>query len=459
MNSELDRLLAHCATNDLQSVLLGLCDIDGLLRGKFVDIAKFAQLMESSGGFCNAILNWDVDDHLYDFQGLGHAFNAERSGWQSGFPDVKYRLDPQTERYLPNSGTPFFLGEFIADDSAFHPLCPRSLLRKVCQLFHQQGMSTESGFEYEFFTLKQTQLTENGPDYANLRTFSKGRNSYSVVRAASTPELTQGLMKYCREFDIGIEGLHLETDPGTWEVALQKNDVLTAADCAILFKSFSKVYFRRMDWVASFMAKWSMNFPGQSGHFHFSFVDRDGKDLLKSDNGNMNEVCRFVLGGLTTYLPEWLPMMAPNSNSFTRLCKGAWAPSATSWGFDNRTCALRVIESKDGTCHIENRIPGADSNPYLVGAATLAAAALGIHQKIEPPNPVHSNAYEVSMDSAQQFSPTLREAAHRMARSEQAHEVFGSEFVDHFVASRLWESQESERNVTDWQLRRFFEVI
>ena len=175
----------------------------------------------------------------------------------------------------------------------------------------------------------------------------------------------------------------------------------------------------------------------------------------------MPDRARWALGGLVRYVPEFLAMLAPTVNSFTRLVKGAWAPTASSWGIDNRTAAFRFIPGASKQQHIECRVGGADGNPYLAAAATLGAALAGIEGKIEPPDPIHGNAYEVAdgLPEALRFSPTLRHAADRLAASDMARELFGTAFVDHYAASRLWESRQAERHVDDWQLSRYFEIV
>ncbi|MCY3884549.1 MAG: glutamine synthetase [Gammaproteobacteria bacterium] len=460
MKSELQGFIEQCRTAGQASVLIGLTDLDGIIRGKYVDLKKLEQLMTAGGGFCDCVLGWDVDDHLYDFNAIGLDMEAPYTGWHTGFPDVKYRLIASSSRTVPATKVPFFLGEFLEDDSDFHPLCPRSLLRKANQLLSDQGITAVTGYEYEFFVANESVLGMIEHDYSKLRSVQRGKLGYSVLKAATNSSWLQEFQDYCREFDMSVEGLHFESDPGVWEAALNKRDALKSADCATLFKTFAKSFFRSKGFVATFMAKWSMNFPGQSGHFHFSFLDSNGDGVFSAHKKKLNDSCRFAIGGLVRYLPEWLPMLAPNVNSFTRLVPGAWAPTYASWGIENRTSAFRVIEDGNGGCHIENRVPGADSNPYLVGAATLLAASLGIRERIEPPKQVVGNAYAGHQtEKEQKFSPSLRDAAQRMMKSQSAHEVFGQKFVEHFVASRMWESHEAARNVTDWQLRRYFETI
>lgn len=436
-------------------VKLGLTDIDGVLRGKYVGLDKFAGLMEKGGGFCDCVFGWDVDDQLYD--------DSRYTGWHTGFPDAQYRLVVDSERWLPDENCPFFLGEFVGADESEHPICPRTLLNKVLDRAKANGAMVRSGFEYEFFVFQEDPHSVRDKGYQDLRPLTPGNFGYSVLRNSVESDLFAGLMDYCATFDCSLEGLHCETGPGVWEGALKARLGVDAADRANLFKTFSKVFLQREGLIATFMAKWSMDYPGQSGHFHFSFEDEAHTNLFYEETAeaNMSSMQRHAIGGLQRYLPEWIAMVAPTINSYTRLVKGAWAPTAATWGIENRTAGIRVIPGGAKSQRIECRIGGADGNPYLVAAAVLGAAVLGIEEKLEPNAAVAGNAYDIqdALPAELQFPTNLRDAASRMARSESAIEVFGAEFVDHFVMSRLWEAREYERHVNSWQLERYFEII
>jgi len=456
MANEVDARIAAYEQRGAHQAMLGLADIDGVLRGKFVSLEKLRSLLTKGGGFCDCVFGWDVDDQLYD--------GGAVTGWHSGFPDARYRLVTATERALPYEGTPYFIGEFAAEDGGDHPVCPRSVLRGVLARAADAGLVARAGFEYELFVFDEDPDSVRRKNYNDLEPLTPGNFGYSVLRAASNSEIFEALMNYCSEFGMPLEGLHCETGPGVWEAALAIAEGLEAADRATLFKTFSKAFFAKRGAMATFMAKWSMAYPGQSGHYHFSFMDVDGAGAFGATPPGSDEIAdraRWAIGGLVRYVPEFLPMLAPTVNSYTRLVKGAWAPTAATWGVDNRTAAFRFIPGDENTQHIECRVGGADGNPYLVSAASIGAALLGMEQKIEPPEPVSGNAYEVEdhLPPEWRFSPTLRDAASRLAASEAARGLFGDLFVDHFVTTRLWESREYERHVNEWQLRRYFEII
>ena len=452
--ADLARRMQKYRASGAKQALIGLSDIDGVLRGKFVDLHKLESLMEKGGGFCDCVFGWDVNDQLYD--------NGRYTGWHTGFPDADYRLITATERMLPDRDVPYFLGEFVGQGGTEHALCPRSLLRRTVERLADHGLTVKAGFEYEFFVFNEDPETVRAKQYRDLRPLTPGNFGYSVLRTAAKAEMFTGLMDYCREFGFPLEGLHCETGPGVWEGAFEIAEGLEAADRAMLFKTFAKAYFQQRSKLATFMAKWSMAYPGQSGHFHFSLYDKNGNNVLAADkSGRLSHTTKSALGGLATYIPQFLPMLAPTINSYTRLVRGAWAPTAATWGIENRTAAFRVITGSADRQHIENRVGGADANPYLVAAATLGAVLLGITEKIDPGEPVEGNAYELegSLDEALCFESSLRDSARRFDASSAARALFGNEFVSHFVGTRLWEASERDRNIDDWQLSRYLEII
>jgi len=436
-------------------VKLALTDVDGVLRGKYVSLDKFAGLLEKGGGFCDCVFGWDVDDQLYD--------EGRFTGWHTGFPDAQYRLLIDSERWLEDEGCPLFLGEFVGDQETDHPICPRTRLRTVLESLAARGLTMRAGFEYEFFVFHETPHSVREKGYRDLIPLTPGNFGYSVLRTSSEADRFNGLMDLCRSLEMDLEGLHCETGPGVWEGALMVADGLEAADRANLFKTFAKVFFLKQDCMATFMAKWSMDYPGQSGHFHVSLLDDKGINAFydPEDPAGMSDLQKRALAGLQQFLPDLLVLLAPTINSHTRLVKGAWAPTASTWGVENRTAALRVIPGGSGAQRIECRVAGADANPYLVAAAVGAAMLAGIEGGYDPMDPVVGNAYEVEDDLPEglRFPEGLRAAAERFADSGVARQYLGEEFVDHFAMTRIWECRERERNLDSWQLERYFEII
>tara|TARA_R110002073_G_scaffold1940_15_gene13636 strand:- start:6556 stop:7929 length:1374 start_codon:yes stop_codon:yes gene_type:complete len=451
-------LVARYKEEGIRRVKLGVTDVDGVIRGKYLSLDKFEAIVSDVSGFCDCVLGWDVADELYD--------NASFTGWHTAFPDALYKLDLTTERRLKDENNiPYFIGQFVgADRESLHPICPRSVMQRVLERAEALGFGARMAFEYEFFIFNETAQSARDKHYRDLIPLSPGMFGYSVLRTQVHGDLFNEFMDYCLDHDFEVEGLHCETGPGVWEAAIAVDEAKQAADKASLFKTFTKGFFQRREKLATFMAKWSMDYPGQSGHCHQSLFDlKSGKGSFfdgAAENG-MSEVQRQYVAGQQKYMRPFLAMTSPTINSYTRLVKGFWAPTASTWGIDNRTTALRVIPGGEKSQRVEFRIGSADANPYLVAAATLGAGLLGIEEKLSLGDRVIGNAYDIQDDlpESQQLPANLRDANREFVKSAAARDLFGDAFVDHFAASRDWEVREHERQVSDWQLNRYFEII
>tara|TARA_B100001123_G_scaffold54708_2_gene57891 strand:+ start:901 stop:2280 length:1380 start_codon:yes stop_codon:yes gene_type:complete len=451
-----DELIKRYRDKNVSRVKLAFADLDGVHRGKYISLDKFASIAAGTSGFCDCVLGWDVNDQLYD--------NASFTGWHTAFPDAKYCVDLTTERSLPDEDNcPLFIVEFVGEENGLHPICPRNLLRRILQKADTMGFSAHMAFEYEFFIFDETPQTLREKNYQNLTPLSPGNFGYSVLRNSSLSDLFHEFMDYCEAMDFPLEGLHCETGPGVWEAAITVDNALKATDKAALFKTFSKTFFNKRGLVATFMAKWSMDYPGQSGHIHQSLTNGEGKGLFHdtSNPHEMSTLMRQYVAGQQKYLKPFLSLCAPTINSYTRLVKGAWAPTAAAWGVDNRTTALRVITGTEKSQRVEFRIGPADANPYLIAAASLGAGLLGIEEELDPGEPLEGNAYEQESElpPERQLASNLRDAIRDLEGSAEAKALFGDEFVNHYIATRDWEVREHERHVTDWQMQRYFEII
>ena len=430
---------------------VGVFDIDGIFRGKYMAVDKLRSALEKGFGFCDVVMGWDSNDQLLD--------NLSFTGWHTAYPDAEARLLPETMRALPfEGGMPLILGEFSGRAEA---VCPRGTLRRVLDRAAGHGWKVKAACEFEFFVFDETPQSIRDKGYRNLKPITPGNFGYSMLRSGVHSDFYQELWSTCEEMRIEIEGLHTETGPGVLEAAIRVDDALEAADKAALFKTVLKILCQRRGWMATFMAKWSRDWPGQSGHLHSSLLDaKSGESIFydAEDGLHMSERMRWYVGGQQALMPELLAMVSPTVNSYTRLIPGFWAPTAATWGYENRTCALRVIGGSANSQRVEYRIAAADINPYIALAAAIGSGLWGIENRIEPDAPIAGNAYE--QETAERALPsTLWDAAQRLRASEAARELFGSEFVDHYAATREWEELEGRKAVTDWQLARYFEII
>jgi glutamine synthetase len=356
---------------------------------------------------------------------------------------------------------PVLLADFSKAESGVKDTCPRTLLKKVIAKAHAMGFSPFFAQEFEWFNFKETPESAHEKGYRDLKPISPGMFGYSVLRQSNNREFFNDIFDLMTAFDVPIEGIHTETGPGVYEAAMLYADALEAADRAVLFKAGVKEIAHQYGIIASFMAKVSENLPGCSGHVHQSLWDKEKKhnlfyDANKADK--MSDMMRSYMAGQLACFGDILPMVAPTINSYKRLVVGAWAPTTLTWGVDNRTTMLRSLPLGSKSCRLETRVVGSDSNPYLAMAACLAAGLYGIEKGLKlDVEATKGNGYENKSNGI--LPGTLDEAANRMRNSKIANELFGETFTEHFTGTRLWEVRQFNKVVTDWEWKRYFEVI
>jgi len=407
----------------LTHVKVGVHDIDGILRGKYIHVDKFRSALEGGFGFCDVVLGWDMNDQLYD--------NVTYTGWHTGYPDATVRILPETCREIATEpGNLMFLCEFV--DKA-EEICPRGTLRRVLARAKKLGFEVKVGFEYEFFVFAETPQTIREKGYRNLKPISPGFFGYSMLRNSVLSDFYRDLLDMCETMDMGIEGLHTET---------------------------GKVLAQKQGWLATFMAKWSKDWPGCGGHMHMSLW-KGGKPVFFDEKAphRMSRTMRQFVGGQAALMPELLGMVASNVNSYRRLIPGFWAPTASTWGVENRTTSLRVIPGSAKSTRVEYRVAAADANPYLALAAAVGSGLWGVENGIDPGEPVEGNSYALEHPDETQLPRTLMDAAGRLKASKPARALFGDAFVDHYAATRDWEEREFRKAITDWELDRYMEII
>lgn len=439
----------------LEYVKVGVFDIDGIMRGKYMSKDKFLSALEKGFGFCDVVVGWDSHDQLYD--------NTTVTGWHTGYPDAEVRLLPESCRELAcEDGMLFFLGEFAGK---YEDVCPRGVLRRVLERADKLGFAVKAGFEFEFFVFDETPDSVRAKNYRDLKPIQPGYFGYSVLRNTVECDLYRDLLDGCIKMDMQLEGLHEETGPGVLEAAITVDEALAAADKAALFKTFAKIMIQQRGMMATFMAKWSPDWPGQSGHIHISLTKKGGKDKGKGifydakDPDGMSKTMKHFVAGQQKLMPDILAMISPTVNSYTRLIPGFWAPTEATWGVDNRTVALRVIKGSEKSQRVEFRVAAADCNPYLALAAAIASGLHGIEAGLEPEPKVEGNGYAQKFPKRLSLPTTLWEAAQRLKGSKVARDLFGDIFVDHFAATREWEEREFRKHITDWEMQRYFEII
>lgn len=450
--SKIHPALAALKKSGAAKVKVAVSDIDGILRGKYLHIGKFESAAEGGFGFCDVVFGWDSQDDCYD--------NTQVTGWHRGFPDALAQVDLGTARHVPwDGGVPFFLGNFVNADGTAHPVCPRQTLKRVLARAEKMGFAVMTGFEFEWFNFRETPQSWAAKKGVGPEPITPGMFGYSLLRMADNPGFFNALMDEMAAFGIPIEGLHTETGPGVYEVAIAFSTALEQADRAILFKTGAREIGKRFGIMPSFMAKWNAAYPGCSGHIHQSLSD--GKANLFHDAKSprrMSKLFESYLAGQVAHLMEFGPMLWPTINSYKRLVDGFWAPVKPTWGLDNRTASFRVIAGSPKSTRLETRCPGADVNPYLAMAAVIAAGLDGVEKGLKLTAPPITGTNQ-GAENVPRAPRSLIETTRIFQASEVARDWLGDTFVEHFAATREWEWRRWQDAVTDWELKRYFEII
>lgn len=448
-----EEIIKAVQDHDSDQVKFAVTDMDGILRGKSISKEKFFKSLDEEIGFCNVVFGWDANDAVYN--------NTKVTGWHTGYPDSWAAIDLSSFRKIPwNEDIPFFLGDF-RNSEELSEVCPRTLLKKISEQCRELGYLPKFSNEYEWFNFRETPESLKQKNHQSPTPLTPGMFGYSMLRSSFEAEYFNDLFNQLHAFNIPLEALHTETGDGVYEAAIEYTGIVEAADRSILFKTSVKEIAYRHDIIASFMAKWNVNLPGCSGHIHQSLWDEKGEKNLFFDAGDDQKLSKLLenyIAGQLYCLPYILPMYAPTVNSYKRFVSGSWASTTVSWGVDNRTTALRAIPAGKTSTRLETRVPGADINPYLAMAAALASGLYGIKNElsIDIP-PTKGNEYEKNGNKI--LSKTLKDASDAMKSSDVPKELFGETFTDHFIRTREWEWDQYCKQVTNWEMQRYFEII
>jgi glutamine synthetase len=447
----------------IEFVKIGSPDIEGIFRGKRVSAQHFLGSLEDGFAQCDVLFGWDIAENVLP--------NLKYSNWERGFADIVMKPDLSTFALVPWEE---HVASCVCDLWTEHgdPLVisPRYVLAQVVERARAMGYEPMAAAELEFRFFRESQLSLREKDFGpDLVPLNPGMNCYSISQSSADDHLLGRIARLMREHGISIEGYNREHGPGMYEMNIHYADALAAADKTMLFKNGVKEISAQQGYTATFMAKWNDQEDGSSGHSHLSVWDHDsGHNVFwdQSEQGHLSSTMRSFLAGVLQKLPECMAFYAPVINSYKRYVEGTWAPLNTTWGMDNRTCAVRVINVNRGAMRLENRVPGADANFYLVFAATLASGLWGIEQQLELPPRLDGNAYDqATVEAAREVSRVrplarnLTTATELLEQSEWAKEWLGADFVEHFVATRRWEVKEYEKAVTNWDRRRYLELI
>lgn len=439
---------------ELDTVALAAGDFNGVLRGKFLTASEFLRNPSCPATIGDMTLVFDSQD--------GVPLDGPEQGWwpfgADGFRDLQLLPDPSTFRLVPwAERTALVICDFAHSDGAPLGIEPRSVLRRVLQRAERAGFSVEVGCELEFYVLRETASSLRAKRWQDLSYRAQRPFAEAIERCFTDEGLLRSLREGLEAFGLPVESWASEGGAGQQELSSPHSEALTAADRALLHRFAVRAIVERTGEIATFMARVPGQEYGSSMHLHQSLWTADGinafHDAEQADG--LSDTCRHYIGGQLATLPELTCLLAPTINSYKRL--RPWLASGVSltWGMENWSATLRVLSGSPAATRVEHRTAGADANPYLAMAATIAGGLHGVEKGIEPPPPVRGPGYEAG---AGRVPSTLEQALNAFEQSELAHDWLGEEFVAAYAATRRAEIEAFAQSVTTWEVERYLEA-
>ena len=441
------------AEGSVDTVVVAFPDMHGRPVGKRVTADFFtAHVAEHGIEACDYLLAVDVDMNPLP----GYHF----TNWDTGYGDVVCVPDYTTARRIPwLEGTAMVIADLTDEHGVAVEVSPRRILRRQLERAAERGLRVCSATELEFFLFNDSYEEAAAAGWRGLTPHTSTIEDYQLFQTAREEYILRRIRNEMLAADIPVEFSKGEAGRGQHEVNVTYAGALETADRHLVFKNGIKEIAAQEGRSATFMAKWTMDDVGSSCHVHTSLWDLESGEPLMADPSDpaaLSTLGRRFLAGQIHAARELAWCSAPTVNSYRRYVPGSWAPTAAVWGEDNRTCGFRVVGHGAGR-RVESRIPGADVNPYIVLAASIAAGLYGIDHDLDPGDPYPVNAYEAT--DVPRIPTTLVEATEALRSSAVALEAFGPDVHHHLLNTAVQEWEASNRHVTDWELARNFERI
>lgn len=429
---------------------VAMTDTNGLLRGQMVSAGSLKGIARAGMGMAPAQLALDPTDVHLNLPGVN-----DDSG---DFHDDPLVIDPGSVRRLPWSKPGhdlLVLSNFTGQSAG---LCPRSILTRVLARAAEAGLFPKYGMELEYTLFDETPESARAKGYRNLKPATLHASHDLIIYQAVQTEWYEALAAICEPLRIDLAKMHEEIGAGFMECCIGAGEGLEPADQLVLLKNFLRALALRQGRSVTFMPRWTEDADSQSIHLHMSLKDKAGTPVFwdASQKNGVSQTFRWFLGGLQAFIGDMTLIFQPTVNSYRRFAPGTFAPPGLTWGYENRTTCFRLVGHDPGSLRVENRLPGADTNPYLTAAATLAAGIAGILGKIEPEAEVIGSGY--AQTPARDFARSMPEAISRLRASAFARDWLGDRFVDGFAATRESQHDEFRRKVPDVELQRFFDL-
>ena len=440
-----DELRVAVADGTVDTVVIAFTDMQGRLQGKRLHARFFLdEVLEHGTEGCNYLLAVDVEMNTVD----GYAM----SSWDRGYGDFMFEPDLATLRRVPwQPATVLLLADLMWEDGSPVVASPRQILKQQTARLAERGLVALAGTELEFMVFRDSYDDAWRSAYRDLTPANLYNVDYSLLGTARVEPLLRRIRNEMTGAGMTVESAKGECNLGQQEIAFRFDEVVRTCDNHSVYKTGAKEIADQEGMALSFMAKFDER-EGNSCHIHLSFRGADGS-LVFADGAGMSTMARQYVAGQLAALRELTLFLAPNINSYKRFVEGSFAPTAVKWGFDNRTCALRVV-GHGPSLRVENRVPGGDVNPYLACAALVAAGLHGIDNGLELEPACEGNAYR---SGAEHVPASMDEALALWEGSQLAREAFGEEVVAHYANMAKVELAAFTKTVTDWERFRCFE--
>jgi glutamine synthetase len=448
-DSLLKELLASIKSGETHTVLLVFPDMQGRWMGKRATGRHFAETVAAHGTHACAYL-LTVDMEMDPVPGY------DLTSWSKGYQDFHLVPDFSTIRKLPwLPGSTLVICDLFNEDGSAIDVAPRQILKAQLARAAAKGYSVKMASELEFYLLKESYESAQKKGYQNLELFGSYIEDYHMLQGTKEEVVNADIRNLMEKAGIPVETSKGEWGPGQHEINLGYSDALQMADWHTVYKHGAKEIAMSKGLSLTFMAKYDSKLAGSSCHIHASLWDKAGKKPLFWEGGKRSKLFSHFLAGQMALARELSYFYAPTVNSYKRYQSATFAPTRVAWAHDNRTCGFRVV-GEGAACRIENRIPGADVNPYLAFAATIAAGLYGIENKLEPAPEFHGNAYESDLPAV---ANTLYSAIAALENSNAARAIFGETVFKHYLHTAKAEQAAFDRSVTTWERERNFERI
>ena len=425
----------------IQEVEAIIPDMAGIARGKVMPAEKFA---EDQG--------MRLPESIFLQTVTGDYPGNTATAMSPAEIDIVLKPDPRTVRRVPWAAEPTaqVIHDCFYSDGRRVKMAPREVLLHVLELYSQKGWTPVVAPELEFYLVEPNidadyQLK---PPIGRSGRAEPGRQSYSIAAVNEFDPLFDDVYQFCEDQDIEIDTLIHEDGPAQMEINLLHGNAMDLADQAFMFKRTAREAALRHKMYATFMAKPHAKEPGSAMHIHQSVVDlKTGKNVFSNPDGSPSRLFFSHIAGLQKYLPSAMALLAPNVNSYRRITRFQVAPINVQWGYDNRTAGLRVPLADPQARRVENRLSGADANPYLAKAASLACGYLGMIEGLTPTDPITGSAHDMPF----QLPRNLDEAIRQLRLCDPLIEILSEAFVTAFTLVKEAEYEVFLQVISSWE--------